>query len=48
MSDEKEEEEVTEGEYNPSGGVPGHFADPQYGDKDPDDSYDAEDEAEKE
>jgi len=43
MKDPKDEEE-TEGTYNPSGGVPGHPADPGYGDKDPDDSTDAADE----
>ena len=34
----------TEGEYNPSGGIPSHPADPGFGDKDKDDAYDAGDE----
>lgn len=32
-----------EGTYNPSGDVPSHPADPKYGDKDEDDTYDESD-----
>lgn len=36
--------EDTGEEFNPSGGIPSHPADPKFGDKDDDDAYDESDE----
>lgn len=45
MTKKKEDDTEAEPSYNPSGGIPSHPADPQYGDKDDDDAVDESDSA---